>query len=386
MRRLRSLAGLFGMAMSMTAALAAPVLAPLDFAAIDGWLDDAHHDALEAFRLSCAEILAEGRAFDRPPLYGGVRADWLPACAAAASATDARGFFEARFTALAVTDLKRPEGLFTGYFEPEARGSRVRSKDYPVPVYRKPDDLVALDAGAEQRLGLRYGRIVGDRALGYFTRAEIEDGAIAGRGLEIAWLTDPADAFFMQVQGSGRLRLPDGSLMRLAYAAKTGQPYTGIGGLLVERGILSRDDMSMQAIRAWMAKNPKAGRELMRENRSFVFFREVSLEDPKLGPPGAQKVSLTPLRSLAVDRGLWIFGMPAWLDTTAPSGPDRTMEIFRRLMIAQDTGTAIRGHARGDVFWGAGDRAALIAGHMRSPGRMIVLLPKALAARLLGPP
>jgi len=171
--------------------------------------------------------------------------------------------------------------------------------------------------------------------------------------------------------------------MRLAYAAKSGQPYTGIGGLLVERGVLSRDNMSMQAIRTWMSDHPGEARELMWENKSFVFFREVTIDDPELGPPGAQKVALTPLHSLAVDRSLWMFGTPVWLDTQAPKGESGTLVPFRSLLVAQDTGTAIKGHARGDVFWGAGEEAALTAGHMKSPGRMIVLLPKALAKRLL---
>jgi membrane-bound lytic murein transglycosylase A len=190
----------------------------------------------------------------------------------------------------------------------------------------------------------------------------------------------------MQIQGSGRVRLSDGSLLRLAYAGKTGQPYTGIGGLLVARGAFTRDEMSMQATRAWMAKDEKAARELMWENKSFVFFREVDLGDPKLGPPGAQKVLLTPRRSLAVDRSLWMFGTPVWLDTMAPSGAKGQPVIFRHLMIAQDTGTAIKGYVRGDVFWGAGERAALTAGHMKSAGIMIVLLPKDLAGELTTQP
>src|SRR5205085_4706055 len=180
-----------------------------------------------------------------------------------------------------------------------------------------------------------------------------------------AWLADWADAFFIQVQGSGRIQLPDGSLMRLAYAGKNGQAYTGIGRLLVERGLLSSDGMSMQAIRVWMSAHPQEARELMWENKSFVFFRQVRAADPGLGPPGAQKVSLTPLASLAVDRGLWAFGTPVWLDIMVPGREGGGLQPFRQLMIAQDTGTAIKGYARGDVFWGAGEAAALIAGHMK---------------------
>ena len=171
--------------------------------------------------------------------------------------------------------------------------------------------------------------------------------------------------------------------MRLGFAAKTGLPYTAIGAILLQRGILTREDVSMQAIRAWMRKNPKPARELMWENKSFVFFRDSGGDDPELGPRGAQRVPLTPSHSLAVDRSLWMFGTPVWLDTQAPQGESGTLVPFRNLLVAQDTGTAIKGHARGDVFWGAGEEAALTAGHMKSPGLMIVLLPKALAKRLL---
>jgi membrane-bound lytic murein transglycosylase A len=242
---------------------------------------------------------------------------------------------------------------------------------------------VSFDGATEKQINLRYGRVVQGKPAGYFTRREIEEGALRGRDLEIVWLKSWVDAFFIHVQGSGRIRFADGSTMRLAYGAKTGQPYTGIGGLLVERGILTKDNMSMQALRKWMKDNPQSARELMWENKSFVFFREVKVDDPSLGAPGAQKVSLTPHRSMAVDRSLWMFGTPIWLDTQAPSGPTNELQSFRHLMIAQDTGTAIKGPVRGDVYWGWGDKAALIAGHMKSPGSIIVLLPKKLANKLL---
>jgi membrane-bound lytic murein transglycosylase A len=362
---------------------ARPILERSSFDRLTGWAGADHAGALAAFRRSCVEILAEGNGFKRPVAYGGKREDWTAVCEAARDAGPARKFFEENFIPLAVNDPARPEGLMTGYYEPESEGSLTRGGGYQVPVYGRPLDLVAFDEATADQVGLKYGRHDEGGAKGYFTRAEIEEGALAGRGLELAYLKDWADAFFMQIQGSGRVRLPDGKVIRFAYAAKTGQPYTGIGGVLVERGILPRDGMSMQAVRGWIRANPEAGRALMRENKSFVFFRRITVEDETLGPPGAQKVQLTPLHSLAVDRSLWVFGTPVWLDTTAPSGPDQSPEIFRELMIAQDTGTAIRGHVRGDVFWGAGERAALIAGHMKSPARMVVLLPKPLAKRLL---
>jgi peptidoglycan lytic transglycosylase A len=379
--RLLSLAAALVMAATVKANVT-QVLEKIDVAAIPGWRDDDHRAALAAFQRSCAEIIAEGRAFQRPVKFGGSRNEWVSVCEAA-DAPAARHFFETHFMALSVHDPQRPAGLFTGYYEPEARGSRTPSPEFHVPIYRKPADLVTFDEATEKVLGLKYGRFIGGKPAAYFTRRDIEHGSLAGRGLEIAWLADWADAFFIHIQGSGRVRLRDGSLLRLAYASKTGQPYTGIGARLVERGVFSHENMSMQATRAWMTAHPQAARELMWENKSFVFFREVEMEDPALGPPGAQRVLLTPRRSLAVDRSLWMFGMPVWLDTMTPSGPNGSMEQFRHLMIAQDTGTAIRGYARGDVFWGAGEQAAQTAGHMKSPGRMIVLLPRDLAQRLL---
>ena len=377
-----ALACFFLISLAMTTA-AKPIFKPVPFAHIEGWADDGHAAALAAFQRSCTEILATGHGFGREVRFGGQRADWIDVCNHALVAKSARTFFEAEFTALSVADPVRPDGLFTGYYEPEAEGSRTPGKGFDVPIYRRPDDLVSFAAATEARLNLKYGRMVQGKPAGYFTRREIEEGALKGRGLELVWLKSWVDAFFIHVQGSGRIRFADGSTMRLAYGLKSGQPYTGLGGLLVERGILSKDNMSMQALRAWMKDNPAEARKLMWENQSFIFFREVKVADPSLGAPGAQQVSLTPLRSLAVDRSLWMFGTPIWLDAKVPSGNAGEMQEFRHLMVAQDTGTAIKGHVRGDVYWGWGEKAALVAGQMKSPGAMIVLLPKKLAARLL---
>ena len=369
--------------------LASPALARANFEAVSfdalaGWRDDDHQAALEAFRRSCEEIISHGRGFTRPIKYGGARADWLSVCRKAQKTSDAREFFETEMTPLRVSDTDRPEGLFTGYFEPEAPGSRTPSKEYSVPIYAKPADLVTFDAKEQKAMGgLRYGRYVDGKPAPYFTRREIEEGALQGRGLEIVWLRYWSDAFFIQVQGSARIRFADGTSMRLAYSAKTGLPYTAIGGVLVERGEIAKDALSMQAILAWMRKDPKAARELMWENKSFVFFRELDLPDPELGAPGAQTVQLTPLRSLAVDRALWAFGTPVWIDSYVPVENGEKGPSFRHLMIAQDTGTAIKGAVRGDVYWGWGAKAARIAGHMKSEGSMTVLLPKALARKLL---
>jgi membrane-bound lytic murein transglycosylase A len=366
------------------AASAGQTLQPVTFDDLPGWAEDDHGAALSSFRRSCIEILEEGRAFRRDIRFGGRRDDWLRACEMASAAQDARLFFEEAFLPFAVLDPQRPEGLFTGYFEPEAEGRRRREPGFETPLYAVPGDLVAFDDTQAALTGVRYGRIVDGEPRPYFTRREIEEGALAGRGLEIIWLRDPADAFFMQIQGSGRVRLAGGDIVRLAYGLKSGLPYTGIGHLLAERGAIARADLSMQSIRNWMAQHPEEARALMWENRSFVFFREIAAGDPALGPPGAQQVPLTPGRSLAVDRSLWAYGMPVWLETAVPTPGGE--EALRRLLVAQDTGSAILGLARGDVFFGAGPAAAWSAGHMKSAGRMIVLLPKPLARRLSGIP
>lgn len=357
-------------------------LSPVNFADLRGWQGHGHEGARHAFRRSCREMLEQGAGFKRPVQFGGSPSSWRSTCLAAFEAGDPRMFFERMFRAYQVHDLERPEGLFTGYYEPEVLGSRTRSTEFHVPIYRRPRDLVTFRESEAADTGLAYGRRLNGRPELYLTRREIEEGALQGQGLEIVWLRDWADAFFIHIQGSGRVRLAEGGTLRLSYAAKSGHAYTGIGGLLVQRGVLPAENMSMQAIRAWMAENPKQGRELMWENRSFVFFREADLEDPQLGALGAQHVQLTPRRSLAVDRALWMFGTPVWLDMEAPLGAEGAMAPFRQLLIAQDTGSAIKGMARGDVYWGFGDAAAQIAGPMKSAGRMTVLLPFDVAEEL----
>jgi membrane-bound lytic murein transglycosylase A len=364
---------------------------PVAFTDIPGWKRDGLQEAFSAFARSCSEIADEGRGFSRVIMFGGKRADWTSVCRDALgfgrelSDDQARAFFEAHFKPFLVRDPGRPHGLFTGYFEPEVLGDRHRRGDFIVPVYGKPQDLVAFDPQTEQRIGIRYGRIDDSgQARPYFTRRQIEEGALSGKGLEIAWLKSWADAFFMQVQGSGRIRLPDGSLIRLAFAAKSGLPYTAIGGVLVDRGEVPRAEMSMQGIRNWMEEYPQEARKLMWENQSFVFFRKVALEDPGLGPVGAQHVQLTPYRSLAVDRTFWAFGTPLWIEAELPISLETPARVFRQLMIAQDTGSAIKGSVRGDIFFGAGDQAAQLAGHMKGKGRMFALLPHAVVETLGG--
>ncbi len=360
----------------------------LRFADLPGWETADHALALAAFRRSCRAMLRHDYYW-RAAKYGGRPVDWREACEAAlklpekASRKQARAFFERYFTPVAVNAGRKPQGLFTGYYEPEVRGSLKRGKGYAVPIHARPDDLVRLKPAEAKRLGVAYGRYVKGRARPYFTRAQIDRGALKGRGLEILWLKDPVDKFFMQIQGSGRVRLPDGRVVRLAFAGKTGHPFTGVGKLLIERGIIPREKLSMQSIRRWMARHPKQARKLMWENKSYVFFRIVDLPDARLGAYGAQGVQLTPMASLAVDYRYWPYGAPVWLETTAPR-PSGGQGPFRRLMVAQDTGTAIRGVVRGDIFFGFGEKAGALAGRMKAPGFMAVLLPRPLAERITG--
>jgi membrane-bound lytic murein transglycosylase A len=370
------------MSFGMQSANAGDVLKPVSFSNLKGWDLDDHAAALLAFRRSCAEIKNDGTSFKRALRYSGAREDWIETCQAADEARDAKAFFEQHFVACVIEDDNRPDGLLTGYFEPAASGSLHRTDEFLVPVYGKPTDLVAFDPAQQTQSGFAYGRIVNGKPVAYYTRGEIEDGVLDNRGLELLWLSSRADLFFMQVQGSGRVLLEDGTEIRLSYAAKTGRPYTAIGGVLIDRGVLTRKTNSMQAIREWMSNNPKDADALMRLNESYVFFRTMQIVEPHLGAVGAQHIPLTPERSLAVDRSIWAFGTPIWIETELPpeaTDPDRQ---YRRLMIAQDTGSAIKGAARGDVYWGWGDRAALIAGHMKSPARMVALLPKAVAQTL----
>ena len=303
------------------------------------------------------------------------------ACAAAKQIsrrdnTAARAFFERWFVPHLASAGRRAGGLFTGYYEPELNGSRVRSDRYAVPIYVKPSDLVSVDLGLFRRSlkGERIaGRLVDGRLTPYASRAEIEAGRLRGRELELVWVDDAVDAFFLHIQGSGRIALVGGGMLRIGYAASNGHPYTAIGGQLIGRGAIAREDMSMQSIRSWLAANPDEAVALMNTNASFVFFRELDGE----GPLGTQGVVLTPGRSLAVDRRFVALGLPIWLDTTDPLDPEKPL---RRLLVAQDTGGAIRGAVRGDIFWGHGLDAAARAGRMRQTGRYFVLLPRQPAA------
>lgn len=351
--------------MRAEAAPSAPVR--LSFSDLEGWQTDDPSAALAAFSGSCARILKlpSSAPLDTKggdPVYGRA-GDWQPACEAAANvapgAGNARGFFQHWF---APVRLSGGPGLFTGYYEPEMKGSLTRHGVYQTPVLAPPPGFRMVEGGGS-----------------FPNRAAIEDGALETDKLALLWLESPIDAFFLHVQGSGRVKLETGETVRLTFAAKTGHPYTSIGKLLVEKGEMTLDEVSMQTIRAWLMAHPEEGRALMRRNESYIFFRVLRNIDPAMGPPGAEGVSLTPGRSLAVDRSHHPLGTLLFLTTEHPTVDGQGRVPVRRLMVAQDTGSAIKGVQRGDIFFGSGAEAGEIAGRMKAEGELIALVPKSVA-------
>jgi membrane-bound lytic murein transglycosylase A len=359
------------------------VLEPAAFADLLGWREDAVEEAVPAFLRSCQRIAAQpdGAGLGQP--WAGTAGDWKEACAAAArlprgDRAAARQFFETRFRPWVVRNHRNPVGLFTGYYEPLLHGSRKRHGRYKVPIYTRPPELVMVDLGRfrEDLKGTRIaGKVKNGSLVPFADRRAIDEGALAGRKLEIVWVDDPIGAFFLHVQGSGRVRLAEGGEMRIGYAAQNGHPYTAIGREMIQRGILTRDTASLQSIRAWLETHPEQMKEILEKDASYVFFQEVKGE----GPLGAEGVPLTPGRSLAVDLRYLPLGAPLWLASRMPSPRQEEPDPkLRRLFIAQDTGGAIRGIVRGDVFWGFGEEAESLAGRMKHRGRYWVLLPKAV--------
>lgn len=355
-------------------------LTPVAFAELAGWREDDFVPALAAFARSCSKL--DRQKPDRPLAEGdprfGTLAQWRQICDALPDRPDqaaARAYVERWLRPYRAANGDNPEGLFTGYYEPELKGARQPGGRYTVPLYRPPPDLVQIELGQfldDLRGRSIAGRLENGRLRPYADRAAIEAGHLAGKGLELLWLDDPVDAFFLQVQGAGKVTLPDGAAIRVGYAAHNGHGFVAIGKLLADSGRIARERMSMQAVRDWLRANPEEARALMARNPRYIFFREVGPEAAE-GPLGAQGVALTPGRSLAVDRRYVPLGVPLWLDTHMPARPDRKL---RRLMVAQDTGGAILGPVRGDFFWGTGEAALAEAGRMRSPGTYYLLLPK----------
>lgn len=325
--------------------------------------------ALAAFRISCPSLI---KRTDASGLTRGE--DWRPACDAARAVSDgdAVRFFASQFEAVQVADGK---AFATGYYEPEIAGSRERRPGYDEPIFGRPTDLVDVDLGkfsdALKGKSIR-GRVDGTNLVPYHDRTAIEQGALQGRAPIIAWAADPVELFFLQIQGSGRLRLPDGGVMRIGYSTQNGRDYTGIGKLMIDRGILQKGQGSMQGIMAWLRANPEQGRAIMRENKSYVFFRELT----GAGPLGALGHPVTAQGSVAADPKFVPLGAPVFLSM------DR--QEANGLWVAQDTGGAIKGSNRFDTFWGAGEDARATAGGMSARGTAWLLLPKGTLARLTG--
>ncbi|MFG1358869.1 murein transglycosylase A [Xanthobacter pseudotagetidis] len=362
-------------------AIAGARLAPVAYGALQGWGQDDAAAAFATFLESCAAL---GRAMPEagPRSAPTLKAGLAHACAAARRLGPgrplsplARLFFEANFRPFRVIPDGRDEGFYTGYYEVEAEGAPAPTDAFSVPVYARPNDLVMESPTANSG---PVGRRVDGKLVPYFDRAAIEDGALAGQGLEIVFLKDPVDLFFMQIQGSGRVRLPDGRVLKLNYDGYNGHRYLPVGRLLIERGIVPRDEMSMDRIRAVMEADPEAGRALRRENPSYVFFKALDLP-PDAGAMGAQGVPLTAGRSIAVDRRLHSYGSPVFVEAELPLSAPGTAEPFRHLMIAQDTGSAIVGPARADIYFGAGREAGSRAGRIRHPGGFTLLVPRLAA-------
>ncbi len=360
------------------------VYSPVGWQALPAILEDNLVDALPALVRTCDKfaVLPEDRPIG-PEGLGGAAGEWAPACARiAALAPDdeasLRAVLETEFMAFLVSEDGQTEGLFTGYYEAELTGSRNKPVVPATPLYGVPDDLVRVDLGLfDDTLGKKkvLGRLDGQRLVPYYDRKQIDgDGVLAGRGLELLWAHDPVEAFFLHIQGSGRVKLDDGSVVRVGFAGSNGRPFTGIGRLMLDERIIGPGEASAQGIKAWLRAHPEEATEILFRNDRYIFFRVIEGE----GPIGSLGVPLTPGRSLAVDPAFIPMGAPLFLETTWP-GSERPL---RRLVVAQDTGSAIKGPVRGDFFWGYGAPALEQAGRMKQSGRYYLLLPKTVGGRL----
>ncbi len=336
---LKIAAAAIGLSLCLTEeAMANPTYHLLQFEDLNGWENDDHQEAFDVFVATCRDM--------RDP-------EWQALCALAQNGQEAKAFFERFFSPVLIDD--GADALFTGYFEPELRGALVQSGRYQYPIYRSPDDLTTP----------------------WFTRREIEEtDALAGRNLEIAWIDNPVDVFFLQVQGSGRVKLTNGETIRVGYGGANGRSYSSVGMELVRRGVFEAHQVSADVIRNWVRANPDEGRELLWTNESYVFFRDVNEVPPHLGPLGAMNRSVTMMRTVAVDPSFVPLGAPVWIEKEG-------QEPLSRLMVAQDTGSAIKGAQRADIFFGTGREAGRAAGRIKDAGRMVVLLPVQQALALL---
>jgi membrane-bound lytic murein transglycosylase A len=359
-----------------------PLLRRVSFDTLPGWREDDKSFAVAAFRRSAQHVLT------KPYKSGALGIDFTAFAEAYEAArqalpstpADAQAFFQTHFVPMRVEPEAGTQGLVTGFYEPEAEASPVQTARFKIPLLSRPADLIDIDddkrpAGFDPYLA--FGRATEAGIVEYFDRPAIERGALARKSLEIAWLEDKVDAFFIHVQGAARLQMTDGRLRRITYAAKSGQRFTGPGRVLADLGEIPLAEVTMQSIRRWFRDNPGRIDEILWKNRSFIFFRDAPVDDATLGPVAAAKVPLTPGRSIAVDRLLHTFGTPFYID--APLLTAFEQKPFRRLMIAQDTGSAITGSARGDLFAGSGAAAGEIAGIVRHPADFYALVPRRLA-------
>ncbi len=359
---------------------------PVDWSDLDGWADDDHATAFAAFLESCRALNANRQPLTIPQTVI-VAAALKAVCARGLAAVPleedgARKFFEDNFRPVRISKLGDAEGFLTGYYEPIIDGSRVPTGEFTAPLYRRPPNLVVsgrrklgdIFPSKGVKVGLRVGR---RKIVPYYDRGEIEDGALDGWHLEICWLRSPVDVLFAQIQGSARIRLEDGTILRVNYDSHNGWPYTPVGRVLVDRKIIPKDEVTMQRIRDWMMANPDQAKDVRRQNKSYVFFRitDLATQDEAIGGEG---IPLVPGRSIAVDRSLHAYGTPFFISANLPIANDKGGTKFRRLMFAQDTGSAIVGPARADIYFGAGDEAARIAGRIRNPGQFVMLLPREL--------
>lgn len=339
----------------------------LSFDDLNGWAEGDHQPALAALRDACEKIVDApadsgigGHSIGGRPLFG-TGLDWSAVCRDAQGARQAKSYFEKHFVPVALGGAQNGTALFTAYYEPELTGSRVRGGAYQFPLYALPDDV--------------------ERGVPYLDRAAIDAGALAGRGLELFWLDDPIESFFLHIQGSGRIRLPDGTIARVGYAGKNNHAYKAIGRTLVEWGEMPLEDVSKRSIEDWIEANPARRDALLGTNPSYVFFteRKELNANPFLGPIGSFGQPLPAQRAIAVDRRFYALGVPVWVDFDSPVGP------MRRLTLALDTGGAIKGSRRADFFFGSGEAAGKAAGSTRTRGHLIALTPRAAYERVFGP-
>ena len=361
----------------------APWYRPVTFAELPGWAQDDHLAAFKVFLRSCERVIAsgerapsDGKAPQRPPrALVAVCGEAKRAAGEIATKDKARAFFEARFMPNAVVK-KGQTGLLTGYYEPLLEGSRTRTGKYQTPIYKRPPDLMNVvddtRRGALKPGALTHVRKTATGTEPYYTRAEIEGGALKDKGLELLYFADPVEVFFMQIQGSGRVKLTDGTTMRVHYDGKNGHPYSSIGRYLTEKALFAADRMSMSALANWLRTDPERGKLVMWQNTSYVFFREI--KDETGAPLGAMRVALTAERSLAIDTAYHALGTPIYVSVPTMKHVPKASP-FKRLMVGQDVGSAIRGPERGDIYFGSGDAAGKLASSTKHPGRFFVLVP-----------